>query len=642
MAGQKGILIFEQGEDYLNSEIENSIRNLYDFSSGSVLFDAVVSRKGLVGHLDYEAQIDSLLQQYGYKEYSQNEEVADTRGRISKFLSTPDFIMLVNVKPFRESLGVQFNLFQQKAAEDSVADSLDYGRILTVFDKTFYKKGAETFFVNSGKNNHTQLIEQALSRLFPESQDLPKITVLVNENVFHQGDEFTFSIEDTIVLDATFSEGGNEKYALSYEWLQVYPEDMNVVDKKATEIVFDRKRATVRFSPDKPGKYFFVVGVADGVNKALSDTVYIEVISPVKLEEIRRSEVVDLYLWNPRIRQAGGRIVDYTFLNASNYSLGKDSKFSVSVQEAVNLGKGYFDVKREKINNLLNDSIKVDGDFFYIKNSGDSIVLKEAYYPPFVDERFRSIDRKSVMSLSYNGYESSQLSLSKEFRVHFPIQLSEKVHFSSIKFPSKINEFADSLTRKLSYTTTGIDLVLSESIRVAFFRSNKEFAYRDKFYENIFLDSFQINVEVPFYKSLEMISGSRLSYSFPSHSRVKLAVTLGLTKYRYLDGTLSDDDISIFQAGAALEGFFPGDQRTIERLRAFSQATNILLGGNSTDLSATAFVFGGGVEVNTPIWNWPIYLSAGFYTEGGGKELPFNVVNTLHFGVSVDVLAFFN
>ncbi len=113
---EKSILIYTEGQGYLQSYIETSIKNLVNVETEKPYFSSVNSFNRFVSDNKYKAQLSDLIRtQKDFNEssslyYSNDEKII--RKRIFDILNNYKYFLTVNTNTLGELIEFQFQLFQ--------------------------------------------------------------------------------------------------------------------------------------------------------------------------------------------------------------------------------------------------------------------------------------------------------------------------------------------------------------------------------------------------------------------------------------------------------------------------------------------------------------------------------------------------
>lgn len=661
LSSQNDILIFEEGEPFFNVEIERIIRNLKDKSNkDSLLFRHVMSKRGLENHIAYQINIDTLADKFFSTINKPSKLVTNTRNSISKSLSKLTHVLTIRVTPFDNLLEFQLILFKKVDESENVIDSTyqNYSELLTAFDQVYKKQGMANFFISPKEIDHNIVLQKGIKKLFPQSNSAPTIELLVNNHPFIKSKIYTYSLGDTIHFNAEFShDKDDEKKNLSYEWKQLFlPEDMLLSRKEKMNLIFDPFEPTIKVTPTEPGKYYFTINVSDEISPTILDTIKIEVIEPLEIS-FSQSETIPFYVWDSAKRKKRKR--EFTELNI-NYSIEKMENLSFSFYELNGRNKKIDRPNNDSIYSLnykINDYTKIeleDTNVFEFLVSNKKLRIEELYS----DSEYFFYYRKYGLDFYYNTKKIKEVHFWRKLRVNSPLLYALNYNFADIKLSLEKRNNPNFTTvqalpgepvdtiylrdRKTSYLTHKLEVAFHKNIQASILMKSK--IYEDEFFTELNLDSLKTSVLIPYTKSLILKYGIHL-YPSISFKRSSLGLRLGLNKYTFRDRTPNKRQLGLMEVLINEKGSVPEDKKEFRRLvnRGYLSVNSLnpLFAQLPTEVepnpSSTKHALILGFNCRIALWKLPIYFDGGYYHSFSNEKLPFNSINNLSFGLSIDV-----
>lgn len=256
---EKSILIYTEGQGYLQSYIETSIKNLINVETEKPYFSSVNSFNRFVSDNKYKAQLTDLIRtQKDFNEssnlyYSNDEKII--RKRIFDILNNYKYFLTVNTNTLGELIEFQFQLFQTITSNGSTPYNISDNVI-----------GNENFFINPKDEKCYSIIEQSLQRLFKQSNRIPEAELNIFGKVFKADKsdyEINLPINTPIVFDGSNS-GDFDNDNISYLWRNITQKDEKYQTSK--KILFKQNLAKQEIEINDSGKYKIGFKVYDGVN----------------------------------------------------------------------------------------------------------------------------------------------------------------------------------------------------------------------------------------------------------------------------------------------------------------------------------------------------------------------------------------
>lgn len=273
---EKSILIYTEGQGYLQSYIETSIKNLVNVETEKPYFSSVNSFNRFVSDNKYKAQLSDLIRtQKDFNEssnlyYSNDEKII--RKRIFDILNNYKYFLTVNTNTLGELIEFQFQLFQTITSDRSTPYNISDNVIRN-----------ENFFINPKDEKCYSIIEQSLQRLFKQSNRIPEAELNIFGKVFKadkSDNEINLPINTPIVFDGSNS-GDFDNDNISYLWRNITQKDEKYQTSK--KILFKQDIAKQEIIINDSGKYKIGFKVYDGVNH--SNEIILNINSKEKLKK---------------------------------------------------------------------------------------------------------------------------------------------------------------------------------------------------------------------------------------------------------------------------------------------------------------------------------------------------------------------
>lgn len=273
---EKSILIYTEGQGYLQSYIETSIKNLVNVETEKPYFSSVNSFNRFVSDNKYKAQLSDLIRTQKDNNVSSNlyytNDEKIIRKRIFNILSNYKYFFTVNTNTLGELIEFQFQLFQTVTSDESAPYNISDNVI-----------GNENFFINPKDEKCYSIIEQSLQRLFKQSNRIPEAELNVFGKVFKADKsdyEINLPLNTPIVFDGSNS-GDFDNDNISYLWRNITQKDEKYQTSK--KILFKQDLAKQEIIINDSGKYKIGFKVYDGVN--YSNEIILNINSKEKLKK---------------------------------------------------------------------------------------------------------------------------------------------------------------------------------------------------------------------------------------------------------------------------------------------------------------------------------------------------------------------
>jgi hypothetical protein len=272
---QKSILIYNEGQAYLQSFIEKSITNLINVDSESPYFFSVNSFNRIYSGNKYKAQLNDLIRtQKDNSEssdlyYSKEEKIQ--RKEIFNILNNYDYFLTINTNTLGELIEFQFQLFKTISPNGNVGSTIN--KVIST----------ENFFINPKDEKCYSVIEQSLQRLFTKSNRLPEAELNIYGKVFKDGttnNEINLPLNFPILFDGSNS-GDFDNDNISYLWRNITQKNEKYQTSK--KILFKQDLAKQTITINDSGKYKIGFKVYDGIN--YSDEIILNINAEEKIKK---------------------------------------------------------------------------------------------------------------------------------------------------------------------------------------------------------------------------------------------------------------------------------------------------------------------------------------------------------------------
>lgn len=378
---KKTILIYTEGKGYLESYIEKSIKNLHNIETDSTYFSSVSSFNKIYSNNKYQAQLSELIRtQKDNNEpvnLSYTKDEIEIRKRIFDRLSNYKYFLTITTNTLGELIEFQFQLFE------TIHPKAD-----TSFNIPDNVIGTENFFINPKDEKYYSTIEEALQRLFKQSNREPEAELNIFGRVFKDNsseNEINLPMNTSITFDGSNS-GDFDNDNISYIWRNIIRKNEKYQTSK--KIIFKQDLAKQSITISDSGKYKIGFKVYDGINYSK------EIILNIK---------------------ANKKLAKTIMLDSTKYSIN------------------YFGML-----NTLNFKNKHQQTFFCEKlNDNDSLNKKIIITKIPIENRYFEYIDKSIIYESYKfDYESP---------------LRSNYYFSKIEIESVFNNFKSNDNEKIYY-----------------------------------------------------------------------------------------------------------------------------------------------------------------------------------------------
>lgn len=273
---EKSILIYIEGQGYLQSYIETAIKKLVNVETEKPYFSSVNSFNRFVSDNKYKAQLSDLIRTQKdingstNMYYSNDEKII--RKRIFDILSNYKYFLTVNTNTLGELIEFQFQLFQTIPSFGSSPYNISDNVI-----------GNENFFINPKDEKCYSIIEQSLQRLFEQSNRQPEAELNIFGKVFKANPsdhEINLPLNTPIIFDGSNS-GDFDNDDITYIWRNITQKDEKYQTSK--KVLFKQNLAKQKIEIGESGKYKIGFKVYDGVN--YSNEIILNINSYEKLKK---------------------------------------------------------------------------------------------------------------------------------------------------------------------------------------------------------------------------------------------------------------------------------------------------------------------------------------------------------------------
>ncbi|WP_445710071.1 hypothetical protein [Flavobacterium sp.] len=253
----KSLLIYTEGQGYLQFYIETSIKNLINVETEEPYFSSVNSFNRFVLDNKYKAQLSDLIRTQKDNNdssslyYTDDEKII--RSRIFDILSNYNYFLTVNTNTLGELIEYQFQLFETIPSIGSAPNNISDNVIAN-----------ENFFINPKNENCYSIIEQSLQRLFKKSNRIPEAELKIFGKTFKFNEnEINLPLNTSVVFDGSYS-GDFDSDNISYHWRNITRKDEKYQTSK--KILFKQNLAKQIIEISDEGQYKIGFKVYDGVN----------------------------------------------------------------------------------------------------------------------------------------------------------------------------------------------------------------------------------------------------------------------------------------------------------------------------------------------------------------------------------------
>lgn len=277
---EKTILIYNDGQAYLQSFIKKSITNLINVDSETAYFFSVNSFNQIYSDNKYKAQLSDLIRTQKDNKtpsdlyYSKEEKIK--RKEIFNILNNYDYFLTINTNTLGELIEFQFQLFETFSPKESSGSFLN--KVI----------GSENFFIDPKDEKCYSIIEQSLQRLFPKSNRQPEAELNIYGKVFKKGtinNEINLPLNTPIIFDGSNS-GDFDNDKISYLWRNITPKNEKYQTSK--KILFKQDLAKQIITINDTGIYKIGFKVYDGINYSNEITLTIN-----SKEKINKTTLLD-------------------------------------------------------------------------------------------------------------------------------------------------------------------------------------------------------------------------------------------------------------------------------------------------------------------------------------------------------------
>lgn len=303
------ILIYYEGQGFLQPYIETTIKKLNNVEAGEPYFSSVNSFNRFINDNKYQAELNNLYT----TQKSENDKLnlyysdaeKEVRKKILQIISDYDFFLTVKTNTLGELIEFQFQLFST-ISSSNISDKLI---------------DVENFFINPKDSEYLSDIKNGVLRLFRGSNQIPIARLKIYEEDVKNNDTILVPLSTSFLLDGSSSyDFDTEK--ISYKWKNIPKSNENFQTFEKIDLNINEAQQNIII--DKPGVYLVRFSVNDKILESKDINVY--------LKTINRREPIN-----------------FTFTKNTDYSYA-----SVKYPHPIKKGKTSYFVKTEK-----NDTIRI-------------------------------------------------------------------------------------------------------------------------------------------------------------------------------------------------------------------------------------------------------------------------------------------
>lgn len=255
------ILIYHEGQGFLQPLIETTIKKLNNISSNEPYFKSVNSFNRFVRDNKYHAELSNLINakksENDHLRIYYNDSEIKIRNDIFKILSEYDLFLSVRTNVLGELVEFQFQLFNT-ANSSNMSDELI---------------GVENFFINPKDSEYLNQIENGVKRLFKESNNSPIARLKIFGKNVVNNDTILVPISTSIFLDGSSSfDIDSEKIFYTWRNLPKIGENFHTIYK----INFLEGSPIQNIILKDEGIYLFQLFVNDGVSDSETIKIFLK------------------------------------------------------------------------------------------------------------------------------------------------------------------------------------------------------------------------------------------------------------------------------------------------------------------------------------------------------------------------------
>ncbi len=212
------LLIYAEGNEYLLTHIEETIRSLLDAGTKKPLFDRnriALFNRFVSNRTDQDLRRTIIDYYNRAQKFEETDGQRDTRLQSAEILSNPDLFLKININKIDQIMEYQFILYP-------VSDTLREGESTYSLPDLARPLSSESISFRLTDDNHKIRVEQAIRRIFPGSNSPPSPVIQLNGASGRM--EYQFALNDTLLLDASYSTDDDTPIEdWKFRWRQLDP-----------------------------------------------------------------------------------------------------------------------------------------------------------------------------------------------------------------------------------------------------------------------------------------------------------------------------------------------------------------------------------------------------------------------------------
>ncbi|CAM1355835.1 hypothetical protein [Tenacibaculum halocynthiae] len=262
------ILIYSEGEGFLQPFIENTVKNLKNIKTSNKYFRATNSFNRFIADNKYQAELSKLIQ----IQKPENEELgifySDTekkiRKRIFQILKDYNYFLTVKTNTLGELIEFQFQLYKTINSKKNTP--------FNISDKVIK---VENFFINPKKANYKSEIKNAIDRLFKGSNERPISELRIFDEIILNNSKIKIPLNKYLVLDGTNS-GDTDSKKIIYYWRNIPRKGDKYQTFNKLSLKANSSRQNIYI--DKEGPFKIGFKIYDGVSYSKEIIVNLETV----------------------------------------------------------------------------------------------------------------------------------------------------------------------------------------------------------------------------------------------------------------------------------------------------------------------------------------------------------------------------
>jgi hypothetical protein len=299
------ILIYAEGETFLQPYIETTIKNLINKNLKKKYFQKANSFNRFVSENKYQAELSDLIGTITPENkelnvgYTEQENLI--RKRIFKILREYQYFLSVKTNTLGELIEFQFQLYETVSSKESGSYNIS--------DKVI---GVQNFFIDPKSSDYLKKVKNAIEKLFLNSNKIPETILSINDKRIKTGDSILLPLHEVILFDGSNS-GDYDSEIINYEW-------RNIPDSDETFQTFDKlnfKQGERQqfININKSGPYKIGFKVYDGVSYSNEIIFKVNTVKKPRKLKILDSTIysyhkLSLFNLNPKLLHSGSLYID--------------------------------------------------------------------------------------------------------------------------------------------------------------------------------------------------------------------------------------------------------------------------------------------------------------------------------------------